>query len=67
MSRLNLVVTGIFLNIDPLWIVWAISVELMLILFLYGHGVLLISLNGRYYGATELKIFDDLTEKIESQ
>lgn len=54
---------GLLAQGDPNWIAWLVLLDSALFSFLYGSGVLLIVVGDQYYGATDSKIFADVTRK----
>lgn len=51
---------------DPFWIAWLALLDVALLSFLYGSGILLIVVDGRYYCATDSKSFTDVTARYFS-
>ena len=51
---------------DPYWLVWLAFLDVALLSFLYGSGVLLIVVGDQYYGATDSKIFANVTVRYYS-
>jgi hypothetical protein len=54
---------GLLAQGDPYWIAWLVLLDIALFSFLYGSGVLLIVVGDKYYGATDSKIFANVTSK----
>ena len=57
---------GLIAHGDPFWLAWLAFLDVAFLSLLYESGVLLIVVDGRYYAATDSKIFADVTDKYFS-
>lgn len=54
---------GLLAHGDPFWIAWLALLDVALLSLLYGSGVLLIVVGDQYYGATDSKLFANVTSR----
>ncbi|MEF3302503.1 hypothetical protein [Paenibacillus sp. GYB003] len=54
---------GLVAHGDPFWIAWSLLLDVALLSLMYGSGVLFIVVGDQYYGATDSKIFANVTSR----